>query len=788
MSQRKETIRISLGSNANEISSHLCNLEGLASTHCNYSSDERNGGNDVLCDPNITHRAIIQNPYSTSRRHYVPRALFIDTQDGFGKYSSLHKSGNDFADVTTWNGKIETYSYAQLQEQAQNDENQLQQLDGSQPNPFEMFHKASELFVEKSNRYEYPTTGAMTCHSSDLNYHQPSQSSNSRHMDWEDMGEEEDDDDNENYYYSNEDYEYKKKRMKEEELYHKERQLQNLYDQASESWNKAYSESSKKNISWFDYLLPPFPPINPSMLPLNLFAHSSYHSHHDQNPASNYNTKSNSMLHTHDWDNFVTGYNSNDLITKKWREDVMSEKLRYLLEETDAIDGFQFVLDGCGMGMYPGLGTSLLEEVHDECKSAKIFAILTDDDSANPLFSSSDILGKQDSRINSLISFRKQINYVLSLHGISSCSNLTLPINFPSCDRVFTIQEGHSSEKTMSKRETDRILGSVNRFQSSACAALAIECATLPYRLSTTSSSSLCSPPIALAGSSIMSDPYATTDRLNFSNFVSSLQPGNRHSLLSLDTCIFNNQSETYDIKNKLLQGMSIDGRQSEQDSRMRQIRNASHKFPGLWMTDGSLNNLSTSVPTGRNTSNHEYFAIAASFRPPNSTLSTTPDVPLTFAQPLLQGMIYRGRSPHQIRSLPDRLSACIVPSSIATLTKYGLYWDSVWGKTTNNKKQSNHRMTMSVISNSTRSYEKIETQITRMSQALKGDPFFNRSKKHKQHLQSWQGFMKQDIGNGRIPEEEDCLEVLEYFLDLSNTYEHFDIDTDAYDNIDFED
>ncbi len=70
-----ETIQISLGPAANAVTSHLCNLQGLAATTTsdslgNDGIGNENGEGSPLCDPYVTH--------AVHKETYVPRVLFVD--------------------------------------------------------------------------------------------------------------------------------------------------------------------------------------------------------------------------------------------------------------------------------------------------------------------------------------------------------------------------------------------------------------------------------------------------------------------------------------------------------------------------------------------------------------------------------------------------------------------------------------------------------------------------------------------------------------------------------------
>jgi len=139
-----ETIQLSFGPVANAITSHLCNLQGLASTTASsdnynssysYSYSYNNNGNDdiidsninslPLCDPYITH--------SVQNEIYVPRVLFIDGKNCFSPWPAENTTGayddnnntntntnNTNTNTNNWNGQVEIHHRIPVLNQHQN--------------------------------------------------------------------------------------------------------------------------------------------------------------------------------------------------------------------------------------------------------------------------------------------------------------------------------------------------------------------------------------------------------------------------------------------------------------------------------------------------------------------------------------------------------------------------------------------------------------------------------------------------------------------------------------------
>jgi len=117
-----ETIQISLGPAANAVTSHLCNLQGLAATSSNnddyYYTPDNGNAPTPLCDPYITH--------AVDKETYVPRVLFVDGRNCFEPWPDLTSAapssigsganaGNATATVSAsngvgaWRGNVEVH-------------------------------------------------------------------------------------------------------------------------------------------------------------------------------------------------------------------------------------------------------------------------------------------------------------------------------------------------------------------------------------------------------------------------------------------------------------------------------------------------------------------------------------------------------------------------------------------------------------------------------------------------------------------------------------------------------
>ena len=213
----------------------------------------------------------------------------------------------------------------------------------------------------------------------------------------------------------------------------------------------------EREIQWYDYWMPPKPSPTKYRVPLPFdTAYSS---------KTNTTTSKKSVWST----SFNMGYNPSSSgggennsvgITNSWREDVLSESLRKVLEESDVLKGFNIFVDGGshnyhgitkstsndnhtnnrhaknqlsnimtggGGGFHAGLATSLLEELSEECKSAGRWVVMADPllSSSSPNTTSNTTEGNQ----NQIHRFRQSLNAGLALHGLSTNADAFLPVS-----------------------------------------------------------------------------------------------------------------------------------------------------------------------------------------------------------------------------------------------------------------------------------------------------------------------------------------------------------------------
>ena len=555
----------------------------------------------------------------------------------------------------------------------------------------------------------------------------------------------------------------------------------------SESMEQEEQTPSAPDLAWIDYFMPPHPsvssytahlPFNTS--PLLLGKEDRQQSMQQQAYLSSYHAGYHPSSSSG-----ATMPGSGGSLSTSWREDVLSEKIRKLLEECDAVRGFNVVVEGGGGGLlHGGLAASVLEELGDECRSAGRFCLAVDptgeqEESRRPKLKASQFgrgvaPGAGDSIIGEtkmIESFRSALNSGLALHGLSSNSDLFLPISLAkSAEALF-----------------GRGVSSTPAFQSSAAAALAIETSTLPYRLLGLRSSSAGSiTPMRskigiqsgyFAGSGQSdndSDPYATAERLSFHEFISCVKPSNRHSVLSLDALITTLKGNGMSLNSALLQGTSIERRRLEAEANLHRGR---HRYggpqrevePGLWLEDhhnygGSLSSFSPVPSSGQASirSNHSNFALSSTYRPAGNDPSSDPAA--AYTTPLMEGMAFRYR--------PEVSVGTVVRQSIRGLTgnagyAAGAYWKSILGSTGTATSSTEGQPSgidsyistpiLSVLSNSTRIYPHLSNTSTNFAAALS---------------RRYAGYMSRDSMAGLAPEGEDADEAVEACHEMKDAYE----------------
>jgi hypothetical protein len=438
-------------------------------------------------------------------------------------------------------------------------------------------------------------------------------------------------------------------------------------------------------------------------------------------------------------------------ITREWREDVLSDKLRKWMEDCDCVKGCQILTDG-DQALFGGLAASVLEELSDECKSATKFSVVVHDgddfhmDKGGTAKSTlqENELAYWRSENKAVCDFRNDLSQGLLLHGVASNSDLVLPLSLSRC------------WKSLDKKDKWS-----NLFEASAAAAIALETATLPFRFARGTPKSKSKIGIAsgyFQGSSSLEDDdmFPIADALTFHEYISSLKPSSHRHIMVEMSCLLHSISPMQ-VHQSLLQGTSIERRQLEQvrnshrDSYYRRTRGRDID-PGLWMEDygpngGILTSLSPINSEISSRSLHRHFALASSFR---ALPSTVGDIVSTYTTSLMEGEIIRHRPLSSVASVAAQSFHALTDPS--TSCSAGSYWNTIVGSQTTRTFQP-----ISVIGNTTRIHGHLNSTGNGLKTALS---------------QKYKGYLRRDSMAGLAPELEDCEEAQESCLSLRDLYE----------------
>jgi len=345
---------------------------------------------------------------------------------------------------------------------------------------------------------------------------------------------------------------------------------------------KSSSRGLEREIQWHDYWMPPKPSPSKYQVPLPFdTAVSASNNTVDANNNSAWSTSFNMGYNPGSGGGAMSGIGGSDSagITHSWREHVLSESLRKVLEGCDVVKGFNIIVDGggnnCGFankdsannhsgttnkhakqlssiinaggGFHAGLATSLLEELSEECRSAGRWVVMVDPLSNNG--SNDNGNGTEGNRVHH---FRRCLNAGLALHGLSTNADAFLPV---SIDGAYQALRGGKSGNggTNDQSSPNRQL-----FEGSAALSLALETSTLFYRLhhrrqpSSSHSNHSRRSRIGIqsgfyqgySGNTGFDDdnnePYASAPSLTYHEFLACARPSSdrRRSILELDALL----------------------------------------------------------------------------------------------------------------------------------------------------------------------------------------------------------------------------------------------------------
>ena len=662
-SNSRDIIQISLGSSANAVTAHLLNLQGLGCTASSSSAEA------VVCDPSTTH--------SLEKNHWVPRALLVDEPTRF------------FASSQVSSSKLQL----QLEQQRQpfvldsslllatdnQSVNSPAVLQHDQPDAWNDFLQSASILAYSSHSryYQEPPEQPQRQH----NY--KASTDNPRHVVWDDDEEEENEED------------------PQERAFRLQREHQQWNRSTNEPLQEQLSTMAKANpvpTSWMEYLMPPYSERSKIPLP---YSHQSHMVSH--------------------WDKY------HNAVNPEWKEDVLLESVRHLLEDCDACQGVTITTQG--HGVYAGLATTLLQEFQQECKSAgRMVMFVTNPESSKDQkhvsSDNADEIGWQPAHVERV---RTHVSTGLAWHEFAQNAHTVLPLRLPTSD------------------------GS-SLFHTSAKLALALEASTLPFRLSGRSRFRETKYSIGLQNAPFFGhgggdDRWGTTaQRLNFGEYLAMLQPSPSYKVLELDVVEPGTISNA-DLYNKWKVGTSV-----ERDQRMREPRNFDRRNqrnlpPGRWLqpiqmsgilSSRSLPHEAASSSSSLDRSAHYHYSLSTAVRP------VLQDDLSQYLTCLVQGM--------GISYRPERSMCTVLDQTIGSLTDAGggagAYWSSLL--------QQPDTPVVAVLGNTSRPYAYLH-QVTTDFKTTLGPRY--------------RGYYQRDVMNAVLPELEDCEDALANHWDLVDLY-----------------
>ena len=785
-----ETIRLSFGPNANAVTSHSTNLEGLACTTTATTSSSAFPVNDVisppLCDANVTH--------GIQEEQCVPRVLFVDEKGswvrdwvnmeatsmaqhlnhgltagggevsaGAGNNTGIHE--RILQEGIAWKGAVHSMNLPSILESSPaggGGENDLRMpFTHEEQSALAQFHRASARLANASSHSRYHTSNAALQTSSSRAVPTSYISNgNSRHFNWDDLGDEEEEEEEE----LDEETRLMQRRMewnswnRQEESYQAEIDTawQNFHSppmavqsqdsisqqnpivgheqkttpEEGSTINKAAKTNPYQKLQWMDYFMPPHGKPDQTSVTLPI-----YQNREPPLPL---------------WNSYYTGASSNDIISSSWKEDVLGDAIRHMLESCDSVRGFQVAVDE-SWNLYGGLASFVLSYLRDECSSAAKFTTLVRGlEEGNGDMNGEGEKGRYwRSEGKVWDSFRKNLNAGLTFANMVEHSDLVLPLDLNSSWQALRGAKSSS--------------GPMSTFEASAAAALALESATLGYRIHPSKKSKIGLMSGYFQGTTTDgNDAYPSTDALSFHEFTASLRPSNRHSVLELSTC-FNTSNESTSISagsislyRRLEQGTSIERRRLEEERN----RNSSTRWrsrgrdlpPGLWIENmgpcgGILSALTPNIASSESRSVHDHFSLSTSLRPPHQHQPSSMLSPYT-------SMIMEGMG---IRYRPQTSVGTVVEDSIQTLIgsrSYGAgsYWKSILGPF-----PQKNPCTLTVLGNTTRVYRHLSSLSIDFSSSMS---------------RKYNGYMSKDVSGNIAPEHEDCVDSMEQCMNLRDVYE----------------
>ena len=650
MTREREILQISLGSPACQVTAHLLNLQGLAATA------DHDSGEAPYCQVAVTH--------CVSEQLRVPRALLIDAPMQTRRPTTEAPTADDISlrhTSAAWFGKVEPLSIHALAEASPTT---VMKKDAPLNDWWQNFHNTS-LLLAHSDFSRYRVSPSIPVNVAPV---YTASSANSRHVDWDDLGDEEEE----------EEEETEAERRQRLERQHRQWQrgtLSPLQSQLEHQWDMMFQESPTEqpkhegcpptsfrpdDLLWTDYLAPPLHPRSILSVP---------------------------TMHAEAYFPIASGKSMSP-----WIEDEIFERIRTMLEDCDSCQGS--VISTSGFGSFSGVSTQILHYLHDECPSASRIVLSYDNvkksgEASNELKKEKTLTKLEDTsenwRSHYIESTRESVSRAMAWYDFIESSHAILPLTLP-------------------------VDSYPSNFHASAATATALEAATLPFRVRPNGNLRIGTNSYYY-GTFSGESAFGTVPNLSLAEFLGVVKPRDRLSMLELDALPGTYSDE---MRQSLVEGTSI-----ERDRRMRESPHliGTHRprdaLPGRWLLSpsegGHLTSFSFQEPTSRTL--HTHFALASALR-----LSKADNVSLTgYVDAVMQGM--------GIRYRPEQAVSTILNQSIATVTNTGYgagsYWKSVWGD----------RPVLSVVGNTTRIYPTLHNAATNLKTALspRSRGFYNR-------------------------------------------------------------
>ena len=846
----KEVIHVALGDVSCRISTHLHHIQGLSCTTVPTSSlYDHHVIPSTLSTP--THTTTYQEK---NHILLVPRSILVGNVTSSSSSSSHDITQNDDAlthhhhdDITTWSGRIETFSRQRMilssktEEEENNDtlfgvQSRATTTSGTGPttstNHGSSYNSNAPALPLPPRRNDYGPYSRYWVGSSSTqqknrnsthndNYYYKT-TPNARHVNWEEemlhKNEHEDDDDDDDDLRAQQ-QEAQLKRWKQdsqiaqnamddywqsyyhddsttdrystapvthhlEDTHHHLPSHQNttvdrsaiptmpLLSSSTSSFNTIHAA-----LTWYDYLQLSTMPYHPTHTLVDVHQSSPLVRQFQQRQPSSPSTDEKNLDHDTTSNN-VSYYQALQEDTNFVETILWEQHIRTLLEQCDSCQGIMLLQDNhtnvgshstsrSSNGIYTGWGTNLLQLWNDECPHTVQLSIpvSTTDQSNDHLDVDDAVVHMRPSPRNTV---RDHIQQSLLLSDQTLLSTVVLPIQLPSVGTVSFSQHAATA----------------------AAVAMAMECATLPFRIVDGSSNTSSKAQLALQSYYSSSHGSTGIPNLSYREFVRTLQrQSTSRNVLELDTILpwNTNHVASSSSTNKSLLELLQQGTSIERDHRMKQsgyqsgIHRPTDTPPGEWMNthvDGSadsstgmLSSLSPHVSattTGRTNGSknnmydrnlHYHYALSTSLRPPsnNNRRSNEPAPKISsYVTSIMESM--------GIRYRPEQTLCAVLDQSYEDLLcTHGSYWKYIFrGCALPGKSSMQPFGNLSVVGNTTRIYPYLVQTASNGQQII--------SPRNKKSIN--RSIYNHDVTMGVAPEMDDFNEAVTTCLDIRDSYE----------------